>query len=114
MAEELKGIETLKKAVVFAISVANQVTEVMKDGKFSWTESFSFIDELRDGITVVKSGTEILAELKDLSIEERAELYSFVQAEFDIADDRVEKIVEDALGIAFSIVSLITNLKKAE
>lgn len=112
--EQLQGIEALKKGVKFAIGLANQVTEVMKDGKFSWTEGFSFVDELQEGAVVIKTGKQIVEELKELSVEERTELNAYVQSEFDIADDRVEKIVEDSLGIAFSIVSLIASLKKAE
>lgn len=112
MSEEKLGIEALKKGVKFAVSIASQVTQVMEDGKFSWMETFSFIDEFQEGVVVIKNGKQIVAELKDLSPEEKTELDAYVKAEFDIADDRVEKIVEDSLSIAFSIVSLIANLKK--
>lgn len=104
------GTEALKKAVKFGVNLTNQIIVSGSDG-FSWTDAFSFVDEISEATGVIKSGKEIIAELKDLTEEEKVELYTYIQAEFDLEDDKVEAIVEDSLNIAFSILSLVEKIK---
>lgn len=104
------GVDHLKKAVKFAIDVAKQVEESGKDG-WTYMDSFSFIDELSALPGLIKSAGDILAELKQLDPADRAELNTYIQTEFDIADDRLEGIIEDALSLAFGMLGLIQKIR---
>lgn len=107
------GIENLKKAIKFGIDFGQQVGEAFKDG-YQWTDLFSFVDELSQTPALIKSGPQILLELKGLDKAERNELEIYVQENFDIPNDKTEGIIEDSLVIAFSIVSLVSQLKPAQ
>ena len=107
---ETTGIEILKKAVKTGLNLGHQIVTAGEDG-FQWTDAFGFIDDVQAVAGVVKDGKEIVAELKDLTDEERTELYDYIQNEFDIPDDKIEGVIEDSLAISFSIVSLIGKIK---
>jgi hypothetical protein len=104
------GIENLKKAVKFAIDLGEQFATSLADG-FQWTDSFSFVDELIQVPGLLKSGKDVVAELKDLDATERQELYDYIKEEFDIADDKVEDVVEQALATAVSVLLLVDKVK---
>lgn len=108
---ELQDIDKLKAAIKFGIDLGQQIKEANKDG-WQWTDSLGFIDDAAKVPGVIKSGPEMLLELKDLSDVEREELKVYVQTEFDIPNDDLEFVIEDALNISFSIVSLITRIPK--
>jgi hypothetical protein len=110
MSEQKFGIENLKKAVRFAIDLGLQIEKSGKDG-FTWSDSFSFIDELLQIPGLLKSGDAILAELRELSAEERQELYAYAVAEFDIENDKVEDVVESALGVGLSVLTLVDAIR---
>lgn len=109
---EKVGISNLKKAVKFGIDLGEQFAEALKDGKIVWTESFGFIDELLQVPALLKSGQDCTLELKDLDAEERAELYAYVQDEFDIDNEKVEAEVEAALKLAVDAVALVEMIKQ--
>lgn len=102
------GIENLKKAVKFAIDLAMQIAAIKK---FKLISIFSFIDELLELGGVITSWKEIIAEFKDLDIAERQLVYDYVREEFDIPNDQVEVWVEEALGVALNILSLVERAK---
>lgn len=104
------GIQNLKKAAAFGLNLAEEIQKAGADG-FTWTDSFGFIDEIAQIPGLLQSGNEIVAEFKDLTDVEKNELVVYLQAEFDIPDDKVEAIVEDALNLALTIVALINKWK---
>ena len=111
MAEQLFGIENLKKMVKFATDFTEQVADALKDGKFSWTEAFGFVDEVMQIPGVVKSWPAIKQELSELSADERTALHQYVVEEFDIPNDKVEAFVENALGWAINAIALVEMWK---
>lgn len=105
------GIENLKKLVKFACGLTKQISVAMEDGKFTFNESFGFIDEILEIPGVVKSFPAIKDEITELSPEERQELYDYIKAEFDIPNDRIEVFVENSLLFAISAVVLVEQFK---
>jgi hypothetical protein len=92
-----------------------QIEKAGRDG-FTWTDALGFIDEIFQIPGIIASGDEIGRELKDLTEAEKEELISYAVAEFDIPNDKVEAIVEDALKLAFTVVAMVVKWKgiKAE
>jgi hypothetical protein len=109
------GVENLKKAVGFGLNLTEQIEKAGRDG-FTWTDFLGFIDEILQIPGIIANGDEIGRELKDLTEAEKEELISYAVAEFDIPNDKVEAIVEDALKLAFTVVAMVVKWRtiKAE
>lgn len=105
------GVENLKKLIKFSCDFTEQITEALSDGKFSWVESFGFVDEVMQIPGVVKSFPAIKQELGELSNEERQELYDYLKEEFDIPNDRLEVFIENSLSLAIAAVALVEQWK---
>ena len=105
------GIENLKKLVSFACGFTKEIASAMADGKFKTAEIFGFFDEIMEIPGVVKSFPAILAEIKDLTIDERKELEAYIQDKFDLANDKVEAVIEHSMSFAFSAVALVEEWK---
>lgn len=110
------GTENLKKVLAFALGLGNELAKGFEDGKLSLVEGMGLADNLLAIPGLISARKEILAELKDLDAAERQELFDYVKQEFDLPDDRIEAIVEEALGLVENIVAIIytfQQLKKA-
>lgn len=105
------GIEKLKTALAFALNLTEEIQKAGQDG-FTWTDAFGFVDDILKVPGLIASGDQILAELKDLTMEEKEELAAYLAAEFDIPNDRVEAMVEDALKLALTVVALVNQWKE--
>ena len=112
---KMYGVENLKKAVGFGLNLTEQIEKAGRDG-FTWTDFLGFIDEILQIPGIIANGDEIGRELKDLTEAEKEELISYAVAEFDIPNDKVEAIVEDALKLAFTVVAMVVKWRtiKAE
>lgn len=106
------GIDSLKKLVKFSIDLTKQIADALADGKFIWSESFGFFDEIMQIPGIVKSFPNIKKELSELATEERQELYDYFANEFDIEDERVEVLIEHSLSLAIAMVALVEEWKK--
>lgn len=112
---KMYGVENLKKAVGFGLNLTEEIEKAGRDG-FTWTDALGFIDEIFQIPGIIASGEEIGRELNNLTEAEKEELFSYAVAEFDIPNDKVEAIVEDALKLAFTVVAMVVKWKgiKAE
>jgi hypothetical protein len=105
------GIQNLKIAVSSGIGLAKQIAEATADKKVTIMELFGFLPAITGVMGTVKKWPDIRAELKDLSTTERAELHSHIAMEFDIANDKVEVFIENALMNVVSLANLIEEWK---
>lgn len=90
------GIEKLKAAILLAVAFANQAHESFKDG-FKAQDLFDFVDELMQVQGVLQTKDEVLAELNDLSLEERGQIIAAVAERLNVGNDVAEGIVADAI-----------------
>ena len=105
------GIENLKKAIKFACDFTAQCATALADGKFAWTESFGFVDELTQVPGLVKSFPELKQEVADLTETERVELYNYLKDNFDIPNDALETLIENSLAFTIAAVGLFEQWK---
>jgi hypothetical protein len=105
------GVDNLKKLITVGLEVPKVIADITADGKVTFIELFNVLPIATDLIGVVKSYKEIAAEFADLDDTEREELHTFFAEKFDIPNDLVEAYVEDALEVAFNLISLVARFK---
>ncbi len=113
------GIENIKKLValicetiIFVGSfeqkkhrkLAGWLAVAAKTAKFIWN-NWSLLQE------TYKNRYLVVKELKDLSKTEKYDLENFIIVKFDLANDKIETIIEESIKIIFSIFSLINLLR---
>jgi hypothetical protein len=106
------GTTNLKKVLLFAIKLSEKVDEVTVDG-FQWSDAVALFPNLVEAIGVVKSAKDAYAEFLDLDEEEKDDVLAYVRDEFDIADDKLEDVVETALLVVSNVAELIVKVKAA-
>lgn len=111
---EKLGIEKLKMALIAAIKLGEKIeNKYADDGKISLGEALSVgAGSFGDVVKVIKAGKQIKAEYLDLDDNERDELTALIKEELDLANDRVENIVEKAVDFLISLEELIESMKK--
>ena len=108
------GIEKLKLAVGFGIKLTESLVEKLDDKKLTLAEALGLLPNLVGVVDVIKSADEIWDELKDLKEDELDELHQYVVDEFDVAEDDVEEVVEDAFSLVAAIGNLAFSIKKLD
>ena len=56
----------------------------------------------------------IVEEIKLMTPEQKAELVAWAKADFDLAHDQVELVIEQALPVVLSLVQFLLTFKKAK
>jgi hypothetical protein len=98
--------------VMAVISLANGVGQaVADDGKIDVTDTVYLI-EFMGSLPAAASGAEkIPGEIENMTDEQRTDLIALVKAKFDIPQDNVEEVLEDALTVAEDLVCLFAKVK---
>ncbi len=104
------GIEKLKSAVLLAVAFFNEGKDAFKDG-VQPRDLFGFLDEAMQVGEVTKTAKEIVEEIKDLTVEERAELIAAVKEALN-ESEKAESIVEHAINTIGSAYMLINAVRQ--
>ena len=105
--EEILGIEKIKFVLKAGIDLAEDVVEKSADG-FQIEEIISIaVTAVPDVITAIKDRKEFVAQVKDLSTAEKEEPHAFVVVEFDIPNDKAERVVEAVLAVILDVIDLV-------
>ena len=107
------GVEKLKKVLAAVLHLANKIDLVTADGFQPLSDLVALLPNLVDGVMLIKDGKEAWLEFQDLDDEERVELDAFIQAEFDIADEKLEEVIESALDAIVAVADVIDKVKDA-
>lgn len=101
--EKLTGVvRTLAQLITSAIKV-----DTNKDGKIDTVEIFAIVQFFVVKIvSVYGSFDQAIAELKDLTHEERTELVKVFNEEFDLTNDQLEQLLEEWLLVIDKGVTL--------
>ena len=90
----MAGVEKLKKALSFGITVVVKVDEVTQDG-WQWIpDSVALFPTLIEIPGLIRDGKEIWAEFQEVDDDEKQELLTFAKEKFNILDDELENVVE--------------------
>lgn len=111
---EKMGIDELKDVIRFGISLGESVDQALADGKFDITELGLLMTPIMQIGPAFTGIDKVGGEIKDLDEAELAELKLFVEEELDLANDKVEEIIEKALGIGVQVYGLVQLFSKKE
>lgn len=103
------GIDKLKAAVLLLVAFFNQGKESAADG-VQPLDAFSFIDELAQLPEVIASKDQVMAELNDLSIDERQEIIAAVMDKLNVTEEKAQEIVANAIDAAAANFKLVRSI----
>lgn len=109
---EAKNIKQTEEVLRFVLSLANAMSDVAADGKFSLTELPKLIAPLRLMPAAIKDIGGVVAEFKDLSKEEVEQLSAVFVKEFDLKQDGIELMIEKGMLVAVELAKIILSFKK--
>lgn len=108
------GVENLKKIFKLVIDFSN-VADKMGHEK-EWAARAGHLFQLLPtlmGLPAVE-WSKLGSEIKEMSVEERAEIIAYFRTELNLKDDELESAIEDCISIINDITSLvITAIKLA-
>ena len=102
-------VKEVKELIGFGISLGERVAKSLEDGELTWTDAFQFVGVLGEANKALQGIGSIPGELADLSEAEKDELVAYVEAEFDIENDKVERAIELGFEIAASLVQFVAE-----
>lgn len=108
-------VKELKEMVSFGLSLGMAIDKSLADdGKISFADVGNLIAPIMKAPAAFMGADKALEELKNLDEEGKKEMNDFVKSEFDIADDKIEAIVEECIGIAMSAAKVVSMVAKQE
>ena len=108
------GIDKIKQALGFAIKLGDNVHKALEDKKYSFPEIIGTALVVKDVIPIVKKAPELFKELGDLDTAEKHEIEDWVESEFDIPNDKVERRIEKAINLLLAIYDFAMTFKEIE
>jgi hypothetical protein len=101
------------EAVGFVLSLGEGVYG-LADGKGTLlSDALAFVAVAQRAPAALKDVKLVLPEMQDMDEAEKAELKAFVARDFDLADDQLELLVEQALAAAIEFSELLKLLPQA-
>ena len=108
----MKNMKQTEEALRFVLSLANVLSDVAADGKFSLVELPKLVGPLRLMPAAIKDAGEIVAEFKDLSKEEVDALVAVFVKEFDLKQDAIEMMIEKGIIVLAELAKIALSFKK--
>jgi hypothetical protein len=97
-----------KELVGFVLAVVSAVVESKSDdGQITLGDAPKFFNAMVAAPNAFIGADKIGAELKNLTIEEKNELMAEFREKFDITDDEIEELIEDAVEAAVALSNVI-------
>lgn len=108
---EAYGLKETKELVSFGISVGHAIDLSLEDGKIGLDDAIHFYKAVLAAGDAFKDVKMVPKELGDMDAAERSELLSYVQENFDVSNDKLEAVVEGALGLALQVYNFVELIK---
>jgi len=106
------GIKETKELLKFIIDFGMAVDQAMADKKFDMSELGLLIAPLMQIGPAFTGIDKLGGELKDLDAAESADLVAYFSKELDLANDKVEVLIEQGLALGLQIYSFTQLFKK--
>ena len=107
-----QGIDATQKAVVAIAVLANSIGKVLEDGKVGITDLVHVYAPIAAINTALKDFKQIPAQIRDLDTAELAQLRETFIREFDLPQDGIEAVVEQAVDVTARLIEIVLTLKK--
>lgn len=106
------GIENLKTIILFGLIIGQKGYKALEDGKLELVETLDLLGETRKVPEVLEAIKRAPEELANLDMEEQQQIYSKVQAEFDLPNDKLEAAIEIGLRVTLNVVSSVYEVRE--
>lgn len=106
-----KNVKNLVPLIEFLMELGNVLEKVVRDKNYG--AFFNLTDELMAFQAI--NWSEVIPELKDIDADEKRELQKIASEKFDLRNDNIEFIIEEAVSILLSagyLVKRCIELKK--
>ncbi len=107
---EKMGVQDLIELLDFLIALGHAVDRSLADGKMSAEDMLHLIPVMTSAGPALGGLMNVPKEIADMSAEESEMVYKHIEQKFDIANDKVEEIVETSLAVAVSIYGLVKKI----
>lgn len=107
---EQLGVEDLKQLFDFGVKLGKEISDDLADKKFTLQEGIGLIDNFMQVPDLINKKDSILAQAKDLSLDEVAQLTADADGEFTNAD--VVDVIHDALNWIVATKNIIERFSK--
>ena len=106
------SLENLKKPLLWAIELGEQLHNDLKDGKLQRGEAWALIPKAWQLPDVVRCFPHIKGEWEQLKADPsvKHELIQYISKELDIDNDKAERKIMAGVNLAFAIGSFIDEL----
>ena len=105
------GIKETKELVAFGINLGEALDKSLSDGSFTFEDLTHFFAAFSSAGIALEDIGKVPKEIADLDTAEMVELNQYVADEFDIANDKLEAVIEKSLSAVFIIYELILLFK---
>ncbi len=106
------GVKETKDLVISVAKFGTAAGKVLEDGKISIMEYPLFFAPVSSLSDALQGASQIPAELADLDNLEIEDLEKTFKDEFNIPEDAVEAVVDDAITLAGNIAAFILHFRK--
>lgn len=106
-------MKNTKEALGFTLSLGEGVYGLSDGQGTLLSDALAFVEAAKRAPAAIKDVTLVLPELQDMEPAEQEELKAFVRADFDLPNDQLEALVEQALLAAIEFSELLKLLPHA-
>ena len=106
-----EGIAANKALLDFTIPMSMGIEKSLEDGVLELKDSLNFISVIPTIPGVIGALPNLFKEWADLSEDEQKVLFGYAQAKFDLANDKLEMIVENGYNMALSLIKTIAAIR---
>jgi hypothetical protein len=107
--EKKHGIEAMKKVVDFAAQTHKAGELSMADGKIDLTDVPNLLPPGMALVQLLAVVGQLPKEFGDLDEQEKAEIAEYAKVTYNIADDKLELIIQRGLKIAIELGDLVED-----
>lgn len=99
-------VQELKEVLDFGFSLQEAIADANADGKVDWKDLPKAVPVLAKAGKAITGTVDAVKDYKNLSDEEKAELFDYVNERLDLNDDELEALIEDTILEVQSIIDL--------
>lgn len=99
-------MKELKEVLKLGIEIQKAMSDSLEDGKINLFDITEFIPVIMAAGKAIDGIGNVRNELKNLTLEQKAELKDYVKTEFDLPNDQLEILIEDTINVMLELYEL--------
>lgn len=96
----MEKMKNLKEILVFLFSMHMGIDKAKADGEMTTADLAFLIDPMTKAVPAIQDADQVKVEIEQATDQDFIDLKTFIRENYDIADDDLEKKIEDAVALA--------------